>query len=267
MRTEQSEYNITHLKGLLKQSDFLNITLQQQQDATWQSYLFNLKKGTMKFILNASINTLPTQDNLKLWNKSTSDKCALCGNRDSTLHTLSGCRVALDQGRYTWRHDNIVKYITDSIDSTKYTVNADIEGHTVAGGTLDPSLAVTLEKPDIVIRDFKKNTVDICELTAGHENNIFKNHAYKVDKYSWMLTDITSMKPKLTAFEVGCRGLITPENKARLKHIHTFCRKNIKFRTFLENCSALSVNSSYLIFNCRKEPTFPVLGYLGPAFK
>ena len=222
----------------------------------------------MKFIINASINTLSTQDNLKLWNKSTSDKCALCGNRDSTLHTLSGCKVALDQGRYTWRHDNIVKYIADCIDTSKFTVNADIKGYQAStGGSLEPELAVTLEKPDIVIRDMKKNSVEICELTAGHESNISKNHKFKVDKYAWMLTDITSMTPRLTAFEVGCRGLITPENRVRLKHIHRFCRKEIKQKTFLENCSALSVNSSYLIFNCRKEPTFPALGFFGPPFQ
>ena len=221
-----------------------------------------------KFILNASINTLSTQDNLKLWNKSTSDKCALCGNRDSTLHTLSGCKVALNQDRYTWRHDNIVKYIVDSIDTSKFTVNADIEGHRAStGGSLEPELAITLEKPDIVIRDMTNNSVDICELTAGHEINIAKNHKTKSDKYAWMLTDITTMKPNLTAFEVGCRGLITPENRVRLKYIHTFCKKHIKQKTFLENCSALAVNSSYLIFNCRKEPTFPALGFLGPPFQ
>ena len=267
VRSEQSEANATHLSGLLKHGEFLAITLQEKQDATWQSYLHNLKKGTMKFILNACINTLPTQDNLKLWNKSTCDKCALCGNRDSTLHTLSGCKVALEQGRYTWRHDNIIKYIADSVDTVKYSVYADIEGYrNTTGGTLDPALAVTLEKPDLVIHDTHKNTVEICELTAGHESNINKNHKVKEDKYAWMVSDITLMKPTLTCFEVGSRGLITPENKSRLKYIHTFCKKNIKIKTFINNCSALSVNSSYLIFNCRKEPTFPMLGFFGAPF-
>ena len=142
--------------------------------------LHNLKKGTMKFILNACINTLPTQDNLKLWNKSICDKCALCGNRDSTLDTLSGCKVALEQGRYTLRHDNIIKYISDSVDTVKYSVFADIEAfRNTTGGTQDPALAVSLEKPDRVIHDKHKNTVKICELTAGHESNINKNQKLK----------------------------------------------------------------------------------------
>ena len=118
-----------------------------------------------------------------------------------------------------------------------------------------------------MIREMKKNTVDICELTAGYESNIAKNNKYKNYKYSWMLTDITSMSPRLTAFEVGYRGLITPENSVRSKHLHIFCRKDIKLKTFIDNCSALSVHSSYLIFNMRKEPTFPVLGFFGPPFK
>ena len=192
--------------------------------------------GALKLDIFRNINTLSTRDNLKLWNKSTSDKCALCGNRDSTLHTLTGCKVALDQKRYTWRHDNIVKNIADSIDSSKYTVNADVEGYfSATGGTIDPVLAVNLEKPDKLIRDMKKNTVDIYELTAGHESNIAKNNKYKTDKYSWMLNDITSMSPRLAAFEVGCRGLITPENRVRLKHIHSFCRKDIKLKIFIDN--------------------------------
>ena len=99
----------------------------------------------------------------------------MCGNRDSTLNTLTGCKVALDQKRYTWQHDNFVQYIADSIDSSKYTVNADVEGYFAAArGTIDSLLAVTLEKPDIVIRDMNKNTVDICKLTASHKSNIAK---------------------------------------------------------------------------------------------
>ena len=38
------------------------------------------------------------------------------------------------------------------------------------GGTLDPALAVTPEKPDLVILDTQRSTANICELTAGHEN-------------------------------------------------------------------------------------------------
>ncbi len=36
-------------------------------------------------------------------------------------HVLSGCPMALDQGRYTWRHDNVLnqveRFISQTIDS------------------------------------------------------------------------------------------------------------------------------------------------------
>ena len=31
-----------------------------QEDVLWKSYLFNLKAGTMKFLITATIDTLPT---------------------------------------------------------------------------------------------------------------------------------------------------------------------------------------------------------------
>ena len=47
---------------------------------------------------------------------------------------------------------------------------------------------------------------------------------------------VLNMKPILTSFEIGCTGLITQENKLRLKHIHKFWKKDIKLKTFVKNC-------------------------------
>ena len=260
--------DVNHLSTLIKQGEFLQLAIDQKLDITWQSYVHNLSKGTMKFLLNASINTLPTQDNLKLWNKSFSDKCHLCGNKDSCLHTLAGCPVALTQGRFTWRHDSVISYIVSCVDS-KFKVKCDIKGHKeVGGGTISPTLVVTAERPDIVITDEHAKTVEILELTVPHERNIEARHTNKCDRYAWMLTDIVTMKPILTCFEIGCRGLITNDNRERLISIYSkYCRKDIKKKTFLENCSSLAAISSRVIFNMRKEPTFPELGYIGAPFK
>ena len=64
-----------HVKNLVKQGNFLKLTHTEQNDASWKSYIFNLPKGTMKFLLNASIDTLPTKVNLKQWGKISNDKC------------------------------------------------------------------------------------------------------------------------------------------------------------------------------------------------
>ena len=80
----------------------------------------------------------------------------------TTVHVLSACPVALNQGRLTWRHDGIVNYIAQSLDTSKYSIHADVpEYNTLAGETIPPSLTVTSDKPDIVIIDEKKKAVAI----------------------------------------------------------------------------------------------------------
>ena len=209
----------------------------------------------MKFILNASINTLAIQSNLKRWNKSFSEKCLLCPNKDSTLHILNGCKTMLTQERYTWRHNNILKYITDNINNKQFTVYTDLSPkQTINGGTIPPHLAVTPLRPDIVIMD--NSSINIFELTCPFETNIDKQHNYKMNKYAHLLTDITTLKPSLIAFEIGARGTVTPENRDRLRKLHTFIDKSITLKQFTSKISEISVISSYYIFLQRKEPSW-----------
>ena len=214
-----------------------------------------MKKGTMQFLLNSFIHTLPTQNNLKLWNKTYSDKCKLCNNRDSTLHCLNGCKFMLEQGRYTWRHDNIIKYITDNIDTQKYKVYSDIEGcQSENGGTLPAHLTVTALKPDIVICD--SESVNIYELTVPFESNISGRHTYKMNKYAHFLSDISVLTPSLEAFEIGARGTITPDNRKRLSSLHKYINKSISFKTFTHTISKIAITSSYYIYIHRKDPSW-----------
>ena len=82
----------------------------------------------MQFYLNSVINTLPTGNNLLQWGKATSDKCKLCKRTETTCHVLNGCPVSLEQGRYTWRHDNVINYILECLDTTKFEVFSDLAG-------------------------------------------------------------------------------------------------------------------------------------------
>ena len=42
--------------------------------------------------------------------------CKLCGTDVGTVqHILSGCKVALEQGRYTWRHDKVLNQIQSQV--------------------------------------------------------------------------------------------------------------------------------------------------------
>ena len=128
-------------------------------------------------------------------------------------------------------------------------------------------MAVTTLKPDMVIMDHKEKTIHLFELTVNWESNSEKNNTYKSEKYPQFLKDITKYKPSLTAFELGVMGHLDMESMKRLKNLHLFMRKNIKLKTFTNNLSALTVNSSNFIFTCRNESMWNHVGYLGPPFQ
>ena len=129
-----------------------------------------MTKGTMKFLLNASINTLPTANNLKQWGKRTSDKCQHCMITETTQHVLNGCKKFLEDGRYTWRHDNIVQYLWQVLKSGDAEVFADLPGKGApGGGTVPADIVVTSERPDIVVVEKEMSLFmnSPCPLKAG----------------------------------------------------------------------------------------------------
>ena len=59
---------------------------------------------------------MPCPSNLKRWRISDVDSCSLCNHSPCyTPHILSGCKIALTQGRYTYRHDTILNIIHSAI--------------------------------------------------------------------------------------------------------------------------------------------------------
>ena len=112
--------------------------------------------------------------------------------RQTTDHVLSNCKVALDTGRFTWRHNCVINFIVSSIDS-QYTVYSDLPGHTApGGGSIPPELCVTSQEPDIVIIDKHKQTIHLFELTCPAERNLDTRHEEKTNKYASQLTSLIS---------------------------------------------------------------------------
>ena len=71
-----------------------------------------LPPEVMKFAINASIDSLPTNANLHLWRKKDSDVCCLCQEGgQSLLHVLNHCQVAMELRRYSRRHDEVLKAV------------------------------------------------------------------------------------------------------------------------------------------------------------
>ena len=60
MRVAEKDKQLLHVKCLAVQGKSLELMATEQNYVTWKSYMFNLKSGTLKFLLHASIETLPS---------------------------------------------------------------------------------------------------------------------------------------------------------------------------------------------------------------
>lgn len=73
-------------------------------------------------MLNSLINSVSTPDMLKLWGYTKHASCRLCNHSNCTLHhILANCDFSLNQDRYTWRHDSVLKTI--ELDLTDFVSN------------------------------------------------------------------------------------------------------------------------------------------------
>ncbi|GFR76655.1 reverse transcriptase [Elysia marginata] len=53
------------------------------------------------------------------WGKKDDPTCLLCHGRQTTEHVLSSCKVALSQGRYTWRCNRVLQELASVISTAK----------------------------------------------------------------------------------------------------------------------------------------------------
>ena len=192
---------------------------------------------------------------MKLWGLSNSDKCRLCGRQETTNHILSSCPIALEQGRYTYRHNQILKIITENIDTSNETIAfySDLEGLSIGGGTIPPDVLVTGEKPDIVIIDRYLKRLIIIELTCPWEDRFKAAREHKTEKYTPLVNDIQNngFSVEFIPLEIGVRGIINKDNKESIKDISEFTKINAKALT--KELSKQAVISSYFIFLNRNE--------------
>ena len=77
-----------------------------------QVSLMAMPSNLTSFCLASTYDTLPSPTNLKRWRITTETMCTLC-SKDvcTTAHILGACKVSLLQGRYTFRHDTVLRQV------------------------------------------------------------------------------------------------------------------------------------------------------------
>ena len=175
---EDSEERFTSITSQKQRGEALRMA---EENATlmWASAVASLPSYLLKFALNACQDTLPHNSNLAVWQGHPSE-CKLCGRRQTLLHVLNNCSVALGLRRYNMRHDDVLKVIFNFLQTylpPNHSIVADL-GQTPY--TFPPHIA---SRPDIVIWNDQDRTVVLLELTVCFETNFVKAYERKTIRY------------------------------------------------------------------------------------
>lgn len=257
----------THVQSLAVQGRFLELLALESSCVHWRSIVFNLPERVCKFLVNSVTDTLNTRANLLRWGKSSTNKCSHCKNKETLNHVLNCCKNFLDQGRYTWRHNNILNYIIkvsragfSRSDQDPPTIIHDIPGCPgfASGSTIPTECSPTNLIPDLCIFWKELRKLVILELSVPFETNISNAHSFKSNKYAPLISDIqgNDFEVSYFAIEIGSRGFISQENLARLKTFLSFVNKPVPFKLFRDNLSKLAVISSFVIYHAKHENTW-----------
>ena len=247
--------------SLTMQGEFAKLLIEEKENVTWQSVIKNVPRGIMSFALKSVTNSLATPDNLKRWGKRQLSMCPLCNNNGTLHHILNFCPVALNQGRYTWRHNSVLYHISKTILTEKpdtLEILADLPGLNMNGGTIPPDIITTQLKPDLVILSRSEKSIFLLELTCSFETNIEAANIRKMTRYSALKSDLEDKgwKCHLIPFEVGSRGYISRSNKLNL--MNTFLSNRLKPNVFkcVRDMSKISLLCSFSIFHAYTQPTW-----------
>ena len=177
----------------------------------WVKAIQGLPPEPLKFALNASLDTLPTNANLHTWGKKASDVCALCQvSRQSLPHILNNCPVAMDLRRYSRRHDDVLMVIGEFIKvhlPTNFTITIDSPQTTY---TFPHHITPTNMRPDIVWWSDSQRELSLFELTISYESQVAEARERKRVKYQDLVEagHAAGYKTELITIEVGSRGMV-----------------------------------------------------------
>ena len=158
--------------------------------------------------------------NLARWNIITCPKCALCqATQPTTNHMLTGCPVALDQGRYTWRYDSVLQVIIHGLQQhlpDSFKLYADLPGYLASvcpPGTIPINLSSILSRPDLVL--VSNNSICLFELTipTNTQQHLLAARARKEDRYSCLQYDLqlSGLSVNLISTVISCLCHFMPD--------------------------------------------------------
>ncbi len=114
LRVKEEEKRVVNMTMLSKQGSHLKWEVPQRRIS--KEDLTSVAEEKLRFLIKSVYDLLPTPANKNKW-FNTDEHCLLCGENATLNHILSGCKVALSQGRYKWRHDKVLYELATGIQA------------------------------------------------------------------------------------------------------------------------------------------------------
>ena len=213
--------------------------------------IISTSETMLKFLVMSVYDVLPTPANKNKWYNS-EEVCKLCGGNGTWIHIVSGCEVALAQGRYRWRHDQVLHQIALCVEAKRRNHNNQIcrvkkkiqfvkagekrnpAERSLLGSYLDGAndwklhvdldrklkfpreVAVTNLRPDMLLVSESTKRIGLVELTVPTEDRIEVSSELKKSKYAPLQEQgkVNGWNVNIWAVEVGCRGGFTAASMA-----------------------------------------------------
>ncbi|KAJ8014697.1 hypothetical protein DPEC_G00018340 [Dallia pectoralis] len=222
-RAAVEEERASRMVGMRQQEAWTRWEHAVDRKVTWAE-LWKAERHRIRFLIQAVYDVLPSPSNLFSWGLVESPACILCLKRGTLEHIISCCSKALGEGRYRWRHDQVLKAIARTITcgighckrlrSVKKTITFVRAGEkpllaarTTSSGLLataqDWELEVDLGKrlkfpgtaattslrPDMLLISETSKHIILLELTVPWEDRIEEANERKREKYAELVEE------------------------------------------------------------------------------
>ncbi|MGY8822248.1 MAG: reverse transcriptase domain-containing protein [Pseudomonadales bacterium] len=287
----EEEIFVSNAVQLQIQGQWSRWTNYVQNNFSWHSLLAT-PASLISFALGATFDTLPSPSNLVRWRITTEASCYLCSKSICTsAHILSGCHVALDQHRYTFRHDSVLRSLASTLTTFLSTIkNITVvknksfipmkfvkEGSAVSNSkkrisgilhtATDWKLIVDLAdqfyifpvkitstslRPDIVIFSEHNKHVILIELTCPCEENMAISNSKKLKRYADLKDEISSLGWSIDLFAIEVGARGYPStNVSSLLKKFGFSNKSANKTS--KNLGSISTKASFCIWLARNS--------------
>ena len=241
VRGKEEQQRLVHLSSLGKQGRSMNWEVEERR--LKMGDLWQMEEARLKFLVKSVYDLLPTPQNKNVWFNTEEHRCVLCGERGTLNHILSSCKIALCQGRYTYRHNKVLRVLASLLEKVRIRSNASTGKKNTAinfakagqprkmtkrndrsylDGSNDWEMKVDLDcrmkipeqivktnlRPDIIIYSKRSKKVAMIELTVPWEDRIGLANELKKSKYEDCRQECitNTWKCEVWPVEIGVRG-------------------------------------------------------------